>query len=74
MTMDGQDCPTCPFIPQSQIRVRSLGESFDSNKGELKFNYCPQVPAPAFRLRLVGVNVFDTSRHAVSQEMFVQMP
>lgn len=72
--INGQDCPGCPFIPKEQIRVRNLGETFNSTTGELRFSYCPTLPADAYRLRLVGINVFDTSRHAVSKEIFVTMP
>ncbi len=73
-TAPGLDCPGCPFVAGQQIIVRNLGETFDSARGELRFSYCPQTPAPTYRLRLVGINVFDTSRHAVSPEVFVEMP
>lgn len=69
-----QDCPGCPFIPKENIQIRNLGETFNSTTGELRFSYCPTIPAEAYRLRLVGINIFDTSRHAVSKEVFVTMP
>jgi hypothetical protein len=68
------DCPGCPFIVKEQIEVRDLGESFNQERGELRFSHCPRVAAPAYRLRLVGVNIFDTSRHAVSSVKYVEIP
>lgn len=68
------DCPGCPFTAKEQIQVPELAKIFNQNTGELKFSHCPRVKARAYRLRLVGVNVFDTSRHAVSPVKYVEMP
>ena len=68
------DCPGCPFIVKEQIELRDLNKLFDQAKGELRFSHCPRVKAPAYRLRLVGVNIYDTSRHAVSPVKYVEMP
>lgn len=68
------DCPGCPFTAKEQVQVPDLNKSFNSTTGELRFSYCPRVQAPAYRLRLVGVNIYDTSRHAVSPVKYVEMP
>jgi hypothetical protein len=73
-TTAGLDCPACPFLTADQVAVRNLPEVVDA-RGELRLTYCPALPAPAYRLRLVGLNVFDpAARHAVSEEIFVLMP
>jgi hypothetical protein len=71
---DGQDCSGCPFLPGEKIVVPDLGKVFDSDRGELRFYHCPPLPASAYRFRLVGVNIFDSSSQAVSPEIFVSMP
>lgn len=68
------DCPGCPFVVKEQIRVPELAKAFNQSTGELKFSHCPRVKAKAYRLRLVGINIYDTSRHAVSPVKFIEMP
>lgn len=68
------DCPGCPFVVEEQVRVPELNKAFNPATGELRFSYCPRAQAPAYRLRLVGVNIYDTSRHAVSPVKYVEMP
>lgn len=69
-----EDCPGCPFMVKEQIPVRDLNQVFDAAKGELRFSHCPRIKAPAYRLRLVGINVYDASRHAVSPVKYIEMP
>lgn len=71
--VDEGDCPGCPFLVQEQIRVERLNKVFDQNRGELRFSHCPRQKAPAYRLRLVGINIYDTSRHAVSPVKYIEM-
>jgi hypothetical protein len=62
-------------LTADQVAVRNLPEVFDARRGELRLTHCPALPAPAYRLRLVGMNVFEpAARHAVSGEIFVLMP
>lgn len=68
------ECPGCPFLVKEQIPVQNLAKLFDQSKGELRFSHCPRQKAPAYRLRLVGLNMFDTARHAVSPVKYVEMP
>lgn len=68
------DCPGCPFLVKDRSEVPDLNKVFNPATGELRFSYCPRVPAPAYRLRLVGINIYDTSRHAVSPVKYVEMP
>lgn len=68
------DCPGCPFIVKEQVELKDLAKAFNQSKGELRFSHCPRVKAPAYRLRLVGINIYDSSRHAVSPVKYVEMP
>lgn len=68
------DCPGCPFVVKEQIKVPDLNKAFNQNTGELRFSHCPRVKAKAYRLRLVGINIYDTSRHAVSPVKYLEMP
>lgn len=67
------DCPACPFHPSETYVLEDLKQSFNSSTGELHFSYCPRETAPLYRYRLIGINIFDTSQHAISPEGFVSM-
>jgi hypothetical protein len=69
-----EDCPGCPFSPGETYTQEKNSKVFDPNRGALHFTYCPRQKGAAYRARIVGVNVFDTSRHAVSAEHMVIMP
>ena len=68
-----EDCPGCPFQPTEHYKQDNLSKAFNPQSGVLHLTYCPRVKAPAYRARIVGTNVFDTSRHAVSAESLVIM-
>ena len=69
-----EDCPGCPFITTETYITENLPKKFDSTNGVVTFSYCPDKPvAKAYRARLIGTSIFDTSRHAVSPELFVIM-
>lgn len=68
------DCPGCPFVVKEQIQVDDLNKAFNAATGELRLSHCPRVRAPAYRLRLVGINIYDTSRHAISPVYYIEMP
>ena len=69
-----EDCPGCPFLPSENYTSDKLSDIFNPNTGTLKFSYCPRQEADAYRARLVGTNIYDTTRHAVSMERMVVMP
>ncbi|MDR2891944.1 MAG: hypothetical protein LBV80_02505 [Deltaproteobacteria bacterium] len=70
-----QDCPGCPFLPSETYTVDNFDRLFNRQNGTLRFSYCPRTPtAMSYRARLIGANVFDSSRHAVSPEQTVAMP
>lgn len=72
--VENGDCPGCPFVAKEQIQVPDLSNAFDQNSGELRFSHCPRDKAPAYRLRLVGTNIYDNTRHAVSPVKYIEMP
>lgn len=69
-----EDCPGCPFEPSESYTQEKNSKVFNPNRGTLHFTYCPRQKGAAYRARIVGINVFDTSRHAVSGEHMVIMP
>lgn len=74
--LDGQggSCASCPFTAEESVTVRDLRKVFDAARGEVHISHCPALPSSAYRLRLVGINVFDAARHAVSPEVVVHVP
>ncbi|MDL2306479.1 hypothetical protein LJC48_00415 [Desulfovibrio sp. OttesenSCG-928-C06] len=69
-----EDCPGCPFQPSETYKSDKLSEIFNPSTGTLKFSYCPREQADAYRARLIGTNIYDTTRHAVSTERMIVMP
>lgn len=69
-----EDCPGCPFLATERHEIKSLTNVFDPNKGTVVFGYCPREEALSYRARLIGVNVFDSTRHEISPEQLVVMP
>ena len=68
-----EDCPGCPFLPSESFTLENLTETFNPVTGELRFSYCPEMPAVSYRYRLIGKNAQNASRPVSSPEGFVLM-
>lgn len=69
-----EDCPGCPFQANEFYSADNLSDIFNPQNGTLRFTYCPLERSTIYRARLIGTNIYDTSRHAVSKELMVVMP
>jgi hypothetical protein len=64
---EGQFCPTCPFLPDSEVSF-PVSSAQVKRKGPLiEIRYCGLSPEMKYRWRLQGVNVFRELGQATSQ-------
>jgi hypothetical protein len=69
-----EDCSDCPFRPTESYILDNLSQAFNRQSGTLNFSYCPGKQSKAYRARIIGTNIYNTARHAVSPEQMVVMP
>ncbi|MDL2209977.1 hypothetical protein LJC26_04150 [Desulfovibrio sp. OttesenSCG-928-O18] len=65
------DCPGCPFVAQEYSEFSASGIDLDRKSGQFMFSFCPSTPAPMYRWRLVGKNVFPGLPHATTTPQVV---
>ncbi len=64
--VDGpEDCPGCPFVARDIVEFSPREAGLERTTGNISFSYCPN-PAPAFRWRLVGLNVYTSLPYAAT--------
>ena len=68
------DCPGCPFVAREYGEFSDFAAQLDNNTGEFMFSYCPATPAPMYRWRLVGKNVFRGLPYATTTPQVMMMP
>lgn len=67
------DCPGCPFAAQEFGEFTASGIDLDRKSGQFMFSFCPSTPAPMYRWRLVGKNVFPGLPNATTTPQVVVM-
>lgn len=68
------DCSGCPFVAREYGEFSDYDAQLDDSTGEFMFSYCPSSPAPMYRWRLVGKNIFRGLPHATTTPQIILMP
>lgn len=68
------DCPGCPFVAREYSEFSDYAAQLDDKTGDFMFSYCPASPAPMYRWRLVGKNVFRGLPYATTTPQIMVMP
>lgn len=66
------ECPGCPFVPQEWSEYDGPAIRLDMQSGRFGFSFCPSTPAPMYRWRLVGKNVYRGLPHATTTPQVVK--
>jgi hypothetical protein len=68
------NCSNCPFKPTEIYTLDDLSQNYDRQSGNLQFFYCPAEQSPDYRVRIIGTNIYDTARNAISRVQTVSRP
>ncbi len=69
-----EDCPGCPFNPREYAEFSASDAQLDDESGRFAFSYCPVTPAPMYRWRLTGKNVYHGLPYVLTNPRVTVMP